>query len=400
MRPFIGGVGFSHDALTLKLLELPGHCRQMFRMFVECSGSCPGSRSKPNPRWLWLVCAAAQAFLAGCCCHAPGGHEARKGDEIVVAGQFFHTGTPVVLWIDPGGYDAYRIQRRFSPYTNSDFASSQTNLASPRTPNRYDIRDRNLTPEELDRVRGGGWDLPTLQSNVDQFVIHFDVAGISRNCFKTLQDARDLSVHFMLDLDGTIYQTLDLKERARHATIANNRSVGIEIANMGSYGSTERSPLAQWYTNTPDRHVAITIPARLGPSPVRTPHFAGRPVRRDLITGEVQGRQLSQYDFTKEQYRALAKLTAALCTVFPRLACDYPRDADGKLITHKLPPEMFEGYHGVLGHYHVQTNKVDPGPALQWDYVIGEARRLMKLPPVRTVDGKTVAFRPKLKVDN
>jgi len=38
-------------------------------------------------------------------------------------------------------------------------------------------------------------------------------------CFKVLHDHRDLSVHFMLDLDGTIYQTLDLKERAWHATI-------------------------------------------------------------------------------------------------------------------------------------------------------------------------------------
>jgi N-acetyl-anhydromuramyl-L-alanine amidase AmpD len=119
-----------------------------------------------------------------------------------------------------------------------------------------------------------------------------------------------------------------------------------------------------------------------------------------LITGEVQGRELSQYDFTRQQYRALAKLTAALCTVLPRITCDYPRKADGKLMTHKLPAEMYQQYHGVLGHYHVQTNKVDPGPALQWDYVIGEARRLMKLPPQRTVDGKPAAFRPKLKVDN
>jgi N-acetylmuramoyl-L-alanine amidase len=351
---------------------------------------------------LWLAGAAiATGLLAGCCsCHAPGSHESRKGDEIVVAGQFFHTGTPVVLWMDPGGYDAYRVQRRFGPYTNSDFESSRAQLSSPGTPNRYDVRDRNLTPEELERVRGGGWDLPTLQSNVDQFVIHFDVAGISRTCFKVLQDSRDLSVHFMLDLDGTIYQTLDLKERARHATIANNRSVGIEIANMGSYGSTERSPLAEWYKKEADGRVVITIPERAGPSPERTRHFVGRPVRREVVLGEVQGKQMSQYDFTKQQYRALAKLTAALCTVLPRITCDYPREADGRLMTHKLPAEMLQDYHGVLGHYHVQTNKVDPGPALQWDYVIGEARRLMKMRPQRTVDGKEVAFRPKLKVDN
>jgi N-acetylmuramoyl-L-alanine amidase len=342
----------------------------------------------------------APVLLAGCCCHSPGSHEKRKGDEIVVAGQFFHTGTPVVLWMDPGGYDAYRVERRFVPYDQSDFETSRPFLDKPQKPNRYDLRGHDLTPEQLERVRGGGWDLPTLQSNVDQFVLHFDVAGISRTCFKVLQDTRDLSVHFMLDLDGTIYQTLDVKERARHATIANNRSVGIEIANMGSYGVTNKNPLAEWYKKDAAGRTIITIPARAGPSPERTPHFAGRPVRRELITGEVQGRQLSQYDFTRQQYKALAKLTAALCTVLPRITCDYPREPDGKLMTHKLPAAQWRDYHGVLGHYHVQDNKVDPGPALQWDYVIGQARRLMGMPPQRTVDGKKATWWAKLKVDN
>ena len=36
--------------------------------------------------------------------------------EIVIAGQYFHTGAPVVLWTDPGGYDAYRTERRFVPW--------------------------------------------------------------------------------------------------------------------------------------------------------------------------------------------------------------------------------------------------------------------------------------------
>ncbi len=38
------------------------------------------------------------------------------------------------------------------------------------SPNRYDLRRRGLTEEEIERVRGGGWDLPTLQKVVDQFV--------------------------------------------------------------------------------------------------------------------------------------------------------------------------------------------------------------------------------------
>ena len=86
--------------------------------------------------------------------------------------------------------------------------------------------------------------------------------------------------------------------------------------------------------------------------------------------------------------------------MFPRITCDYPREADGRLMTHKMQDEMSRDYHGVLGHYHLQTNKVDPGPALQWDYVIGEARRLMKLRPQRSIEGKPMAFRPKLEVDN
>jgi N-acetyl-anhydromuramyl-L-alanine amidase AmpD len=69
-------------------------------------------------------------------------------------------------------------------------------------------------------------------------------------------------------------------------------------------------------------------------------------------------------------------------------------------MTHKLPSEELQNFHGVLGHYHIQTNKVDPGPALQWDYVIGEARRLMKQRPPRDVNGRPLLFRPKLIIDN
>jgi N-acetyl-anhydromuramyl-L-alanine amidase AmpD len=308
----------------------------------------------------------------------PGAFSHRHGDEIVVAGQFVHTGTPVVLWMDPGGYDAYRVERRFSPLAEADWETSRTTVRNLTTPNRYGLRKQSLAEEQIEQVRGGGWDLPLLQSVVDQFVIHFDACGTSRQCFKVLHDVRCLSVHFMLDLDGTVYQTLDLKERAWHATTSNTRSIGIEIAHIGAFATNRSDSLDEWYGRDDRGRLRLTIPARFGDGGLRTPGFTGRPARSELVAGTIQGKELVQYDFTPEQYRALTKLTATLCRVFPKIRCDYPRDASGQLLAQKLADDQLERYQGLLGHFHVQTNKVDPGPAFRWDYVVTEAQKLQR----------------------
>ena len=327
-----------------------------------------------------LACLLVLSCLlaAGCStCPHLGAAEPRRGDEIVAAGQFFHTGTRVVLWMDPGGYDAYRVQRRFVPLDESGWDASNAADKDLRSPNRYGMRLAGLTTNEIEQVRGGGWDLSLLQKVVDQFVYHFDVDGSSRRCFATLHDLRGLSVHFMLDVDGTIYQTLDLKENAWHATIANGRSIGIEIANPGAYPVDEKNPLADWYKKDAAGQTTLTIPDAFGAAGVRTPGFVGHPARPDPVYGNIQGHDLVQYDFTPQQYQALIKLTASLCKVFPRIKCQFPADATGKVIPHKLPDQELRNYHGILGHYHIQTDKVDPGPAFQWDYVIGGAKKLL-----------------------
>jgi N-acetyl-anhydromuramyl-L-alanine amidase AmpD len=116
----------------------------------------------------------------------------------------------------------------------------------------------------------------------------------------------------------------------------------------------------------------------LGDGGVRTPGFVGRPARSEPVTGVIQGSSLVQYDFTPEQYEALARLIATLCQVFPKMPCDYPRDGSGRLITRKLPDEELDRFGGLLGHFHIQTNKVDPGPAFQWDWILARARELMR----------------------
>jgi N-acetylmuramoyl-L-alanine amidase len=304
----------------------------------------------------------------------------RHGDEIMVCGQLYHTTAKVVLWTDPGGYDAYRVEKRFAPLDEDQpragAAAKKDSNASERGSQRYGLR-RGLTKDQIEKVRGGGWDLPLLQQVVDQFVIHFDVCGTSRRCFEVLQDRRGLSVHFMLDLDGTIYQTLDAKEAAWHATIANSRSIGIEIANMGAYAVGKPNDLENWYHADNAGRMRIVDPQA---GKVLDPIDFTRglhPSRNEKIVGSIQGESLEQYDLTPQQYEALAKLTATLCSVFPKIRCDYPRDDKGVLIPHKLPDDQLKRYQGVLGHYHVQTNKVDPGPAFQWDRLIEESRQLM-----------------------
>lgn len=314
----------------------------------------------------------------------------RKGDEIMVAGVLFHTGAPVVLWTDPGGYDAYRTEKRFARVKDASWEATKKDGGGPDSPARYSPRFMRfaekqpeswpgitLTASQIDTIRGGGIDLDTLRQQVDQFVLHYDVCGTSRTCFRILHDVRGLSVHFMVDIDGTIYQTLDVKERAYHATTSNDRSVGIEIANMGAYTIKEKHPFVKWYAMDDDGSVRITIPPENGDGGVRTKDFIGRPSRQRPILGTIQGSPRLQYDLTDEQYDSLTKLTAALHKALPRIRLDYPKGADGKLVTGKLPDEQLKNFTGVLGHYHIQDDKADPGPAFDWDRVVNGARRII-----------------------
>ena len=170
----------------------------------------------------------------------------RPDDAIVVAGQWFRTGVRVITWEEPGAYDAYKRMCHFRP----DETLPRRPAAGCNTPERFSQRRlKGLEPELAQRIEEEGFDLTSLQERVHQFVVHYDACGTSQRCFEVLQDVRGLSVHFMLDLDGTIYQTLDAVERARHAGRNNDVSVGVEIAHIGSYSDPAR--LAAWYAPTP-----------------------------------------------------------------------------------------------------------------------------------------------------
>lgn len=281
-------------------------------------------------------------WLAGCATVAPGDPVTLAGDEISIAGRLHHTGTRVVRWTDPGGFDAYRLHRHGEPEVVAP-------RDAPHRTARFDSFRRGLDPGMEARVREHGFDLPDLRRAIRQIVLHYDAAGSARKCFEILHDRRGLSAHFLLDVDGTVYQTLDVKERAWHAGPANDRSVGIEIANLGAY---------------PER-------AALGPD---------GPGGVEPIRGRIRGRDLWQWPFTDAQYESLGRLLSALCRVLG-IPARAPRDAGGRVPADEVPGEAeMLAFEGLVGHFHVSAAKVDPGPAFDWERLFAEIRKHGEFP--------------------
>jgi hypothetical protein len=336
-------------------------------MRARIRDSLDSVRRRPLRAGLALLAAglAVGACLSGADPTGPlGPTTVRDGDEIVVCGALFDIGTPVVLWSDPGGYDAYSELPRFEePALGPD--------GKPVRARRYGSR-RDLPAGVAARVAADGWSREDLAAVVRQFVVHYDVCGTSRQCFKILQDKRGLSVHFMLDVDGTIYQTLDLKERASHAGAANDASIGVEVAHIGAYPAPGHPVMRSWYGADEDG-LRVTYPKWMTELGIRTPGYVPRPATPELHEGEIHGKRAWMHDYTKEQHEALARLTGALSRILPGIRLEVPRDGAGRPRRDALSEAERRGFAGVLGHYHLSTNKIDPGPALDWQRLLDRA---------------------------
>jgi N-acetyl-anhydromuramyl-L-alanine amidase AmpD len=274
--------------------------------------------------------------------------------HVVACGEPIEVGTPVVLWHDPIGFDAYSERCRS---VDRVLPSQPDGEPSPR---RYGARSGDIaTLDDLRRL-------------IRLVVVHYDAVGSAERCFRALHDNRGLSSHFLLDLDGTIYQTLDLRERAFHARDVNDESIGIEIANIGAMSTPKL--LEAWYGHDDDGEIRNLFPAHANLGRQRRDDVIPRPARPDPVRGSIHGSRFVQYDFTPEQYEALALLLAGLSEAFPRVRLEAPRDARGRIPTGKLDPRKAARFEGIVGHYHLDDKKYDPGPAFDWDRVLSRAR--------------------------
>lgn len=297
-----------------------------------------------------LTTALLLAAAAGCASPGAPTEASRRSDLgfVIAAGTRVPVDFPVVTFRDAGGFDARSLRRWFEP----DEVLPRSPAAGCDVPERAGSRRGDAPPRTLDELR----------ERVTQLIVHYDAAVTSSRCFRVLHDVRGLSVHFLLDVDGTVYQTLDLTARARHAGANNDVSIGIEIAHPGAW--TTRAEADARYADGGGR---LVIAADHEPPPGGP--FG--PARPGWFTGRWNGSDVHQRDFTEAQYVALARLVAALRRTFPALRRGPPRDTSGDVQRDALPEDERTAARGVLGHLHVSAAKVDPGPAFDWSRIAG-----------------------------
>ena len=162
------------------------------------------------------------------------------------------------------------------------------------------------------------------------FVNHWDVCLNSTSCQSVL-DKKNISVHFLIDNDGTIYQTLDMQHGGWHAgkDKVNRASVGVEISNA-------------YYPKYQDWYV------RNGYG------------ERAMVEGAtVHGSTLDPFmDFYPVQIEALKALWVA---IHDSTAVEYkaPLDSNGNTSTVYEQSVAYGSFAGFISHYHVSKQKID-----------------------------------------
>tara|TARA_E500000331_G_scaffold349252_1_gene392156 strand:+ start:15 stop:953 length:939 start_codon:yes stop_codon:yes gene_type:complete len=165
------------------------------------------------------------------------------------------------------------------------------------------------------------------------FVNHWDVCLSSESCFKVL-NKRGISVHFLIDNDGTIYQILDTQHKAWHAGISNGaggnpKGIGVEIAN--AYYTKYQN----WYVKN---------------------GFGERPILENAyVHGKKQKPFLGFYPVQIEALKSLWKAISIGCDI----PLEYPRDLNGDFET-SVHNECVKGrFKGICNHYNFTKGKID-----------------------------------------
>jgi peptidoglycan hydrolase-like protein with peptidoglycan-binding domain len=209
----------------------------------------------------------------------------------------------------------------------------------------YLVYNSNFIPIEWDKVvlwseEGGLSAKPgnyydytgRAKRNIRLFVNHWDVCLDSTRCNDVL-NKRGISVHFLIDNDGTIFQTLDMQHGAWHGSSGrvNRASVGVEISN--AYYPKYQN----WYEKR---------------------GFGERPTMKGVV---VHGQKLPEFlGFYDVQIQAAQALWKAIEST---TAVEYkaPLDDNGNTSTKYEQDVVYGKFAGIVSHYHCSKKKIDCG---------------------------------------
>ena len=174
---------------------------------------------------------------------------------------------------------------------------------------------------------------------VDKIITHHDICTSAHMCHKILKK-NELSTHFCIDNDGTIYQFLDTRHKAWHTAGANTYSIGIDLST--AYDVKYQEYYLEKYKK---------------PKPVET--------------AKIHGQELGPFlGFYPEQLEAYKQLLIGLIKYY-KIPLRYPRDEEGKML--KTFSNSCYKFKGIMCGYHVNSKKIDP-PGLNLDEIVLDLR--------------------------
>lgn len=220
------------------------------------------------------------------------------GTNIIAAGVKFDIGCRVVLWDDPDGLSFYAPVKKYN--------------------------SRNIEMDEL-------------RNDIKTFVLHHSATYTAKQTYTGLI-SRGLSVNFIIDddnIDGvaTIYQCLDIKDAAWSHAPLNNNGPGVEICYQPM-----ASVMANAYSSENCKRYGVT----------------SHPIVSDTIHGNV----MRIFPPSLAQVEAVAALLWGFVELFPNVSPTFPKNADGSIVKTTIDNPI--DYTGLLAHFNITRNKIDP----------------------------------------
>ncbi|MSQ81476.1 MAG: hypothetical protein EXR77_00965 [Myxococcales bacterium] len=202
------------------------------------------------------------------------------------------------------------------------------------------------------------------QDVVKGVLIHADITPDARMCFNVLK-SRTLSTHFMIDWNGVIYQGTDAIREAAHGggkenTLkdANHWTIGIDMNCMLVKMTGDGKP-------------------------------SGSQGDRRVFEATINGEPWRSIGYTDAQYDALVKLLRGLKQLFSKIVLMPPIGPDKQVLMEQTEIDLEKC--GIFGHFHLNAQKIDPGPGFEWTRLIADLNRQANSFPVileRAKDGK------------